>query len=49
MLGPVIGGALAKQTGSAAAALDFGAALALACPPLLWAFNRLSTTHAKPA
>lgn len=39
MLGPVIAGALAKWAGSAAAALDFGAALLLACPVLLWGFN----------
>ncbi len=42
MLGPVIAGALAKWTGSAAIALDFGAALLLACPVLLWGFNRIS-------
>jgi MFS family permease len=42
MLGPVIGGALAKWTGSAAAAFDFGAAMALACPVLLLAFNRIT-------
>ena len=44
MLGPVIGGALAKWTGSAATALDFGAALALTCPLLLWGFGRISRT-----
>jgi len=42
MLGPVIGGALAKWTGSTAAALDFGAVVLLACPVLLWGFNRIS-------
>lgn len=42
MLGPVIAGALAKWAGSAAIALDFGAALLLACPVLLWGFNRIS-------
>jgi hypothetical protein len=41
MLGPVVGGACAKWTGSAAAAFDFGAAAVLACPLLLWAFNRI--------
>jgi MFS family permease len=41
MLGPVIGGACAKWTGSAAAAFDFGAAMILACPVILWAFNRI--------
>ena len=32
MLGPVVGGAFAKWTGSAAAAFDFGAAMILMCP-----------------
>ena len=32
MLGPVLGGACAKWTGSAGAAFDFGAAVILACP-----------------
>ena len=41
MLGPVVGGACAKWTGSAAAAFDFGAAVLLACPLLFWGFNRL--------
>ena len=41
MLGPVIGGACAKWTGSAAAAFDFGAAVILACPVILWGFNRI--------
>src|SRR5690349_4074398 len=35
MLGPIIGGAAAKWTGSAAAAFDFGAAVLVACPLLL--------------
>ena len=43
MLGPVVGGALAKWTGSAAAAFDFGAAMILVCPVLLWGFNRIAT------
>jgi predicted MFS family arabinose efflux permease len=41
MLGPVVGGACAKWTGSAAAAFDFGAAMILACPVLLWGFDRI--------
>jgi predicted MFS family arabinose efflux permease len=41
LLGPVVGGALAKWTGSAAAAFDFGAAMVLVCPVLLLAFNRI--------
>lgn len=48
MLGPVIGGALAKRTGSAATALDFGAALLLACPVLLWRFDRISRIIPRP-
>jgi predicted MFS family arabinose efflux permease len=42
MLGPVIGGHLAKWTGTAATAFDFGAAMVLACPLLLWGFNRIA-------
>jgi predicted MFS family arabinose efflux permease len=41
MLGPVVGGACAKWAGNAAAAFDFGAAMILACPLLLWGFNRI--------
>ena len=41
MLGPAIGGAIAKWTGSAAAAFDFGTAALLACPVLLWGYNRI--------
>jgi len=40
---PVIAGAAAKWTGSAGAALDFGAAVLVACPLLLLAFNRAAT------
>jgi predicted MFS family arabinose efflux permease len=49
MLGPVVAGALAKSTGSAAAALDFGAIVILACPVLLWAFNHLPEARPKVA
>ena len=42
MLGPIVGGACAKWAGSAAAAFDFGAAMLLACPLLLWGFNRIA-------
>jgi hypothetical protein len=42
MLGPVIAGACAKSAGSAGAALDFGAATILACPIILWGFNRIA-------
>jgi MFS family permease len=41
MLGPAIAGACAKWAGSAGAALDFGAAMILACPVILWGFNRV--------
>jgi MFS family permease len=47
MLGPVIGGACAKLTGSAGAAFDFGAAMILACPVLLWGFNRIAAAAPK--
>ena len=49
MLGPVVAGACAKWTGSAAAAFDFGAAALLACPLLLLAFNRLPAAAPKMA
>jgi MFS family permease len=49
MVGPVVAGALAKSTGQAASAFDFGTAVILACPLLLWAFNRLPETRAKLA
>jgi MFS family permease len=52
MLGPVVGGACAKWAGSAAAALDLGAAVLLVCPLLLWGFNRITVAAAaavKPA
>jgi MFS family permease len=49
MLGPAIGGTLAKWTGSAAITLDFGAALLFACPILLWVFNRLPQARPKVA
>jgi MFS family permease len=41
MLGPAVGGACAKWAGSATAAFDFGAAVILACPLLLWGFHRI--------
>jgi predicted MFS family arabinose efflux permease len=44
MLGPAIGGACAKWAGSASAAFDFGAGVVLACPLLLWGFNRIPAT-----
>jgi len=41
MLGPMLGGVCAKWAGSAGAALDFGAAMIVACPVILWGFNRI--------
>ena len=41
MLGPAIAGRLAKSAGTAAAALDLGALAVLACPPLMWLFERI--------
>jgi MFS family permease len=49
MLGPVVGGACAKWTGSAGAAFDFGAVVLVACPLLLWLFNRIAASQAQPA
>jgi predicted MFS family arabinose efflux permease len=47
MLGPVIGGAFAKWTGSSAAALDFAALVLVICPLLLWVFNAIAA-RARP-
>ena len=41
MLGPAVAGAIAKWTGSAAATFDFGTVALLACPVLLWGYNRI--------
>ena len=49
MLGPVIGGACAKWAGSATAAFDFGAAMILLCPLILWGFNRIPHPMPKAA
>ena len=49
MLGPVIGGACAKWAGNAGAALDFGAAMILLCPLILWGFNRIPAAASKLA
>jgi predicted MFS family arabinose efflux permease len=47
MLGPIVGGACAKWTGSAAAAFDFGAVVLLVCPLILWGFNRIAPVASK--
>ena len=49
MLAPVVAGAGAKWTGQTAFAFDFGAAVLLICPLLLWAFDRLTIAQAQPA
>jgi MFS family permease len=49
MLGPVVAGACAKSAGSAAAAFDFGAAVILACPLLLWGFRRVPAASPRTA
>jgi MFS family permease len=49
MLGPVLAGVCATWTGSASAALDFGAAVILACPAILWGFNRIAAAMPKAA
>ncbi len=49
MLGPILAGRLAGWTGTAAAALDLGAAVVLACPLLLWLFERIATSRPQPA
>ncbi|MBR0708394.1 MFS transporter [Bradyrhizobium liaoningense] len=41
MLGPALAGRLAKSAGTAAVALDLGAVAVLACPPLMWLFERI--------
>jgi MFS family permease len=46
MLGPIIAGAAAKWSGSAAAAFDVGALVLVLCPLLLWTFNAIAArTH----
>jgi MFS family permease len=49
MLAPVIAGAGAKWTGQTAFAFDFGTAVLLICPLLLWAFDRLTVAQPQPA
>jgi predicted MFS family arabinose efflux permease len=48
MLGPVVGGACAKWTGSASSAFDFGAIVLVACPLLLLVFNRIAAGRVMP-
>ena len=49
MLGPAVAGRLAKSTGTAAVALDLGALTVLACPPLMWLFERIVSVRIRRA
>ena len=49
MIGPAIGGRCATWAGTAAAAFDFGAAVLLACPMVLWGFHHVARAIAPPA
>jgi predicted MFS family arabinose efflux permease len=49
MLGPAVAGRLAKSAGSAAVALDLGALTVLACPPLMWLFERIVSVRHRRA
>jgi predicted MFS family arabinose efflux permease len=49
MLGPAIAGRLAKSAGTAAVALDLGALTVLACPPLMWLFERIVSVRHRGA
>jgi MFS family permease len=49
MLGPIIGGAASKWTGSTAAAFDFGAIVLAVCPLLLWVFNVVAAARMRVA
>ncbi len=49
MLGPALAGRLAKSAGTAAVALDLGALTVLACPPLMWLFERIVSVRVQRA
>jgi predicted MFS family arabinose efflux permease len=49
MLGPAVAGRLAKSAGTAAVALDLGALTVLACPPLMWIFERIVSVRHRRA
>ncbi|MBC9883452.1 MFS transporter [Bradyrhizobium sp. INPA01-394B] len=49
MLGPAVAGRLAKSAGTAAIALDLGALTVLACPPLMWLFERIVSVRHRGA
>lgn len=48
LAGPTIGGKLSTLVGSASAALDFGAAMLLACPVVLWLFRHIVARRHRP-
>ncbi|NVN85145.1 MAG: MFS transporter [Rhodopseudomonas sp.] len=48
MMGPMLAGAYSRAAGTAAAAFDFGGAVALLCPALLWLFQRIALTRRLP-
>ncbi|TJW51984.1 MAG: MFS transporter [Mesorhizobium sp.] len=47
-VGVAIGGMLSTSMGGASAALDFGAAVLLVCPVILWLFRRIITGQNRP-
>ncbi|WP_339032133.1 MFS transporter [Bradyrhizobium symbiodeficiens] len=49
MLGPAVAGRLAKSAETAAVALDLGALTVLACPPLMWLFERIVSVRYRRA
>ncbi|KJC53402.1 arabinose ABC transporter permease [Bradyrhizobium sp. LTSP849] len=49
MLGPAVAGRLAKSAGTAGVALDLGALAVLACPPLMWLFERIVSVRDRRA
>jgi MFS family permease len=49
LVGPAVGGRLSTWAGSAGAALDFGAAVLLACPLGLWLLRRIPRDILPPA
>jgi MFS family permease len=49
MIGAALGGRYAAWAGTAEAAFDFGAAMLLACPILLWVFGRIAESRPLPA
>jgi predicted MFS family arabinose efflux permease len=49
MLGPALGGRYAAWVGSASSAFDFGAAMLLLCPAILWAFHHIARATAPSA